>query len=163
MQNRPVRKRVRLAGFSYRTPGSYFVTICCAQRQPLFEREEAKHVVQECWDALPSYFPAMDLGEFVVMPNHVHGIVTLLSPEPRARHASPLPANAGPLPNLGTVVGSFKSAVAWRLHQLLPPVGAIWQRAYYEHVVRDEEELRRVRQYIRDNPAHWEEDPYFVG
>jgi REP element-mobilizing transposase RayT len=161
MLERPVRKRVRLAEFSYRTPGSYFVTICCAQRRRLFDREEAKGVVQECWEELPGHFSGVGLGEFVVMPNHVHGIVTLLSPEPvRARHASPLP---GPLPTLGTVVGSFKSAVARRLHELSPPVGAIWQRNSSERVIRDEEELLRVGHYIRDNPVRWEEDPYFVG
>lgn len=164
MQKRPVRRRVRLADFSYRMPGSYFVTICCAQRRLLFDGDEAKRVVQECWEELPSHFPAVELGAFVVMPNHVHAIVTLLGPAPvRARHASPLPDDAGPLPTLGTVVGSFKSAVARRLHQVSPTLHAIWQRNYYERVIRDEEELRRVGQYIRDNPVRWGEDPYFVG
>ena len=81
MEKRPVRKHIRLAGFSYRTPGSYFVTICCAQRRRLFDRQEAKRVVEECWKELPRHFPMVELGEFVVMPNHVHGIVTLVSPD----------------------------------------------------------------------------------
>ena len=72
------------------------------------------------------------------------------------------------MPTLGTVVGSFKSAVARRLHEFLPTMGAIWQRNYYERVIRDEEErgmprpYRRVGQYIRCSPVRWSEDPYFV-
>lgn len=120
MQKRVPRKRIRLPHFFYRTPGAYFVTTCCHQRRPLFDREETKRVAEECWEELTSHFRAVEPGEFVVMPNHVHGIVTLLSPEPLwARHASPLPADGEPLPILGAVVGSFKSAVARRLRKLV--------------------------------------------
>ena len=98
------------------------------------------------------------------MPNHVHGIVTLLDPlVERARQASPLLTHrAGRSASLSTVVGSYKSCVTRRIHELLPQIREVWQRSYYEHVVRDEQDLTRVREYIRQNPLRWSEDPYFT-
>src|SRR4051794_34948658 len=80
MIERPMRKTIRLAEYSYRTPGSYFVTICCGQRQALFRDEAIRRIVMACWDELPSHFTGVELGEFVVMPNHVHSIITLTNP-----------------------------------------------------------------------------------
>lgn len=70
MEPWPARKPLRLASFSYRTPGSYFVTSCCAQRRPLFEHDPVKRVVEQCWEDLPNHFPTVELDEFVVMLNH---------------------------------------------------------------------------------------------
>jgi hypothetical protein len=91
------------------------------------------------------------------------GIIILKEPDVGwARQASPRPQDRTPPPSLRTVVGGYKSAVARRLHAALPDRGVIWQRNYYEHVIRDGADLARVRPYICENPLRWEEDPYFV-
>jgi putative transposase len=95
----------------------------------------AGQVIAACWDELPAHFPNAEVDALVVMPNHVHGILVLT--EPRARHASPLPV----------VVASFKAAVSKRVGR------AVWQRNYFEHVIRGENDLNRIRCYIKDNPA----------
>jgi REP element-mobilizing transposase RayT len=146
-------------------------------------------VIEDCWSAIPIHFPGVSLDEFVVMPNHLHGIVIigvgathaspgtatyqsmshqLSSPQTRARHASPLRDSSisgsllahGPKPkSLAAIVGSFKSAAAKRINLLRRTPGALlWQRNYYEHVIRNEAELSRIREYIVTNPARWEFD-----
>ncbi len=95
-----------------------------------------------CWNQIPTHFPGIVLDAFVVMPNHVHGIL-LFTADIGAGHARPL----------RTVVGSFKSAVSKR-------IGAgVWQRSYWERVIRNEDELNRVRTYIDRNPLCWADDP----
>jgi putative transposase len=95
-------------------------------------------LAEACWTAIPSHFPAVALDAFVVMPNHIHGIVWLT----RAGHAPPLPL----------VIGSFKAAAS-RL-----AAAQIWQRGFYDRVIRDEQELCALRQYIADNPLKWAVD-----
>jgi putative transposase len=92
-------------------------------------------VIEECWASIPDHFPAVGLDAFVVMPNHVHGIVWL----PGAGHAPPLPV----------LIGSFKSAVS-RLAG-----GPLWQRSFYDRVIRSDSELRALRQYVTDNLVRW--------
>ncbi len=103
------------------------------------------------WHSLPTRFPGVALDEFVIMPNHFHGIIIL---EPPRRGA------ARRAPALGQIIRAFKSLSAIEANRILgSPERPFWQRNYYEHIVRDEDELHRVRQYIRDNPLHWEDDP----
>jgi len=149
--------------------------VCTHNRDLLLETEAVQEAVLAGWQGLPTRFPAVVLDEFVIMPNHVHGIICIVG----ARHASPLlqDANAssarGTLGSadptrprgaaagsLGAIVGSFKAAAAKRINAIRKtPRSPVWQRNYYERVIRDEEELSRVRQYIRDNPLRWDEDP----
>lgn len=103
---------------------------------------EAGQVIAACWDEIPRHFPNAELDDFVVMPNHVHGILILS--EPQARHALPLP--------LHVIVSSFKAAVGKRVGT------AVWQRNYWEHIIRSEKELNSIRCYIEDNPANWRTD-----
>ena len=129
-------------------------------------------VVQACWNAIPRHFSHVETDVFTVMPNHVHGIMILTNrPDVGATHASPLRKGLprGPIPHsLGAVVGSFKSAVTKRInvHRNAPGV-PVWHRNYYEHIIRDDAEMHRVREYIAGNPARWledEENPvHFVG
>jgi REP element-mobilizing transposase RayT len=100
----------------------------------------AGHVIAGCWDEIARHFPNVELDALVVMPNHMHGILVLT--EPRARRASPL----------HVVVASFKAAVSKRVGR------ALWQRNYWEHIIRSEKELNRIRCYIEDNPANWRTD-----
>jgi putative transposase len=146
------RKRLRLPSFDYATDGAYFVTICAHRRRPIFARlssdtfslTPAGLAVERCWTQIPSHF-AVDVDAFVVMPNHVHGIVILGG----AGHAPPLP----------TVVGAFKSAATREVNRERGTPGApLWQRGYHERVIRSERELEALREYVVNNPAAWSED-----
>jgi putative transposase len=154
----PRRRSLRLPAYDYRLEGAYFVTTVCAGRRCLFG-EVSRHgedvclndlgrLVKDSWRRLPSYFAAIALDAFVVMPNHVHGVLLLR----RATQASPLQGSGTAPSSLGAVVGSFKAGCSRRAGR------ALWQRGYYDRVVRDEEELAVIRQYIADNPHKWGTD-----
>jgi len=173
-QNRELnRHSIRIPGYDYTQWGGYFVTVCSWQHLPRFgEITEGEMTVNEvgqrvraCWEAIPAHFPSVELDEFVVMPNHVHGIL-LIKQHPSDAPFSGAPGNAesfgrpvaGSLP---TILRSFKAAATREFRTVLArPELTLWQRNYYEHVVRDEDALNRIRQYIIDNPARWEFDPY---
>jgi putative transposase len=157
------RRSIRLPGYDYTSPGAYFVTICTYLGACILESSEFQAVVGESWEEIPLHFPHAQLDEFVVMPNHVHGIVCILDTGSAvgAQHAAPL---RGDIPtvrpgSLGATVRSFKSAVAKRINQIRGTPGApVWQRNYYERVVRDEDELARIREYVHFNPVQWQLD-----
>ncbi|HUF53481.1 MAG TPA: transposase [Dehalococcoidia bacterium] len=194
------RRSIRLPGYDYRQSGAYYVTICTHGRECVFSDETLAAAVKRAWRVVASASGPLD--EFVVMPNHVHGVIWIaesgtsvgvqqqyrwysderrgtagmvyqmahggvaapLRPEPRLTPATTAafafakrPVEAG---SLSAIVRTFKSASAKRINRLAGTPGApLWQRNYYEHVVRDEDDLRRIREYIRDNPAKWAEDP----
>ena len=161
----PTRKNLRLKDFDYANAGAYFVTICTHHRQVIFGQIKSGVVelnpygqhAERAWREIPAHFPDVQLDEFVVMPNHVHGVVFIDSE--RARHASPLRRQA---PSLGTVVGAFKSAAARLVNQERATPGMpLWQRNYYEHVIRNEVSLSEIREYIANNPLKWALDKYF--
>jgi putative transposase len=165
------RRSIRLRDYDYARAGAYFVTTCVQGRKCLFGEiidgkirlSEFGRVAWECWDTMPEHFRHVRLDVFVVMPNHVHGILFITSVG--ATHASPKMSNAltnpaGPKQrSLGVIVGSFKSAATKRVNALRGTPGMrVWQRNYYEHVIRDEEDLRELREYIVNNPLRWELD-----
>src|SRR5258706_14278494 len=155
----PKRKFVRLQGYDYGQGGGYFVTICSHGRKHLFGNvingsmrpNERGQIATDCWLGLPEHYPNVELDDFIVMPNHLHGIIVIIGDQlVRARHASPL---------LGRLVGSFKSAAARRINQCSDSDDSpVWQRNYYEHVIRSEQALNRIREYIRNNPQEWSSD-----
>jgi REP element-mobilizing transposase RayT len=164
------RATTRLPHYDYTSPGAYFVTVCSYGRRSIFDDPATQTLVEEVWNQIPSHFPGARTDEFVVMPNHVHGIIWILGRDgsdggARARqrmvgaqHAAPLRRNVAP-GSLAAVVRSFKSAVTRRVNQMRgAPRAHVWQRNYYERVVRSEAELHSVREYIRLNPAKWELD-----
>lgn len=174
---RPNRRSIRLKGYDYSQAGAYFVTICTQDRVYLFGEvvdgemrlNEWGEIVRQCWFDIPAHFPKAALDEFVVMPNHIHGIIVLVDSPVGATHASPLPTQPrGPQrQSIASIVGSYKSAVAKRINQQRGTPGApVWQRNYYEHIIRNDESLNRIRQYIAENPLRWEvdrENPHFAG
>ena len=102
------------------------------------------------WNDLPKHFPGLLLDAFVVMPNHVHGILFL----------TPTASGAPPRHRLGEIVRAFKAYSARRINARRNTPGcSVWQRNYHERIVRDEEELARIRRYIAENPAAWPSDP----
>jgi putative transposase len=131
-------------------------------------------IAYDCWQAIPEHFPHVALDAYVVMPNHVHGIVVItesvgaqdgvgapVRAPVGAQHAAPLQSaetNVRP-GSLGAVVRSFKSAVTKQINELRDMPGvAFWQRNYWEHIIRNEVSLNRIREYIESNPARWAED-----
>jgi REP element-mobilizing transposase RayT len=176
------RHSIRLQSYDYRTAGAYFVTVCTFQKEPILAEitdgevrlTSLGEVVLVFWDEIPQHFPHIELDHFVVMPNHVHGIITFnastasvgaqhaasdvkTADSERAQHAAPLrkvlPAS------LGAVVRSFKSACTKRINELRATPGLqVWQRNYHERIIRNDAELHALRDYVRHNPARWEED-----
>lgn len=166
----PNRRSPRLKGYDYRRPGAYFFTTNTAHRECLFGRFERDRLVRSpfgdiahnIWHTLPRRFPGLTLDEFVVMPNHVHGIVWLAEhPLLDAAEATPAPrpglANASPgrpLSDLRAVIGTFKSYVTLEINRARSTPGApVWQRSFHERVVRSERALAAIRRYIRNNPV----------
>lgn len=172
----PKRKSPRLQGYDYRLAGEYFVTICCYQRQHHFgEIVNANmrlswlgELAAALWLTIPDHHLQVELDLFVVMPNHVHGIVILAdTPQGAVRpdEARLVPTTKSPLGaparSLGAVIGGFKSAVTRAANHALGAIAPIiWQGRYHDHVIRNERELNCIREYILTNPARWESDTF---
>ena len=195
------RRSIRLTGYDYSEEGAYFVTVCAQDRACLFGvasddgeilLNQAGRMVDAQWLALGDRFAVVELDEFVVMPNHIHGIVCIHDAEPptppRSVGAGLVPAQdgdggattrvaptdgdgGGNGPTLGDIVGAFKSLTTVEygrgVRRLGWPTfrGRLWQRNYFEHIIRNQESLERIRQYIYDNPKRWvldRENPHAV-
>jgi len=177
------RRTIRLRGYDYSSEGAYFVTICTQERERLLgEIDEDRlilsdvgRVVDFWWRELPQHFEKIRLDVFTVMPNHIHGIIWLVGadrcvrPKGSRRYradTSVCPYRAKPLSvvSLAKVVQWFKTMSAneyirgMRENKWPIVTGRLWQRNYYEHIVRDEKELYRIRQYVIENPANWAKD-----
>ena len=182
------RRSIRLKGYDYSQAGAYFVTIVTQDRACLFgevvggemQLNDAGRIVLAEWDTLPGRFPTVELDAFIVMPNHVHGIIAIstddmtsnagvnvgagLVPALRATIRATIRATTRVAPTVGDIVGAFKSLTTvlythgvkqsgWPSFR-----GRLWQRNYHEHIIRNDESLNRIRQYILDNPACWASD-----
>ncbi len=232
------RRSIRLRGYDYTQPGAYFITIVTYGRLHLFgeiiggvmQMNPCGQIISDFWSAIPTHFPNVQLDEFIVMPNHIHGIIMITDiPDGRktvgATHRVALndgitqndgivqndgiiqngvipqndgiaknnriakndgvtrndgitrntgftksdratrwvaPTNARPtlVPNsIGSIVGQYKSgATIQMIRSRVMPAPGIWQRNYHDHIIRDDDELQRIRKYIRDNPLNWETD-----
>jgi len=165
-QPRYHRRSIRLPAYDYAQAGAYFVTIVCRNRVLLLEDPRFRDLVEETWLWIADQYEFVRLDEFVVMPNHLHGIIVIgdtgrgASRSPLRRGASrSAPTGAARRKPLGRLVGAFKTVSTKHINEIRGTLGVpVWQRNYYERVIRNDEELNRVRRYIIDNPAHWEED-----
>ena len=174
------RRSIRLKGYDYSLAGVYFVTISTQDRVCVFGDvvegvmclNEAGRMVATVWDALPAQFPSVGLDAFVVMPNHIHGIMVFATgvsvgaplvgaPDVTPNRATDTRAATRVAPTLGDVVGAYKSRVTVEYTRGVKTKGwpafrrRLWQRNFYEHIIRNEVSLNRIRQYILDNPARW--------
>jgi REP element-mobilizing transposase RayT len=156
------RRSIRLRDYDYSQAGAYFVTICTHKRIFMFgDIQESKmcindygRKVQGVWAELPNHYGNVILDEFAIMPNHIHGIIMLadtvgagLKPAPTKKHG---------LPEIVRALKTFSSRL---INQARNVKGIpVWQRNYYEHVIRDENSLNRTREYITTNPARWHLD-----
>jgi len=164
------RRSIRLKGFDYSQRGAYFVTICTKDRALYFEKYQGlREIVRRQWKELPQRFPDLILDEFIIMPNHIHGIIIVgvglvpaLSYRATARVA-PTFSGDRPAPTVGEIVGTFKSLcihdqLTYIKEKKIDVVGKLWQRNYYEHIIRSENELNRIREYIQNNALKWDLD-----
>ena len=168
------RKSIRLDGYDYSSTGAYFITLVAYQRQCLFGKivddqiilSPVGKIVGEEWFASLNIRKEirLDPEDFVIMPNHVHGVVQIVDAENvGATGQSPLRKNRrphGPVQkSLSSFIIGFKSSVTKRAMVLDKTIaGSIWQRNFYEHIIRDEREWARIRAYIETNPANWNQD-----
>jgi REP element-mobilizing transposase RayT len=160
----PRLRSIRLPTYDYSQGGAYFITICADDRRCLFGRivdsrmqvNEVGAAIEEEWFRSPTIRKIV-LDAFVVMPNHVHGIVFMDSVGATGR--SPAPRSGPGRGSLGSFVGNFKAATTRRIRALsLTPDKPVWQRNYYEHIIRDDKSLDAIREYIENNPANWATD-----
>jgi REP element-mobilizing transposase RayT len=214
------RRSIRLKGYDYRQAGAYFVTVCTQDRSFLFGEmvhgemrlNDAGKMVYDVWNDLPAFYPGVQTDAFIVMPNHIHGIIILVGADPRVcpdadprvcpgqpsvgvgpcaypdscprayRGEPPVgvgpraypgqPQGVAPTMGLPDVVHRFKTMTTKRYADGVkrlgwePFRGRLWQRNYYEHIIRNEESLNRIREYILTNPMRWaldRENPHRVG
>ena len=174
------RRSIRLRGYDYSRPGTYFVTLCTRDGNPLFGRLIAKRVrlsaagraARECWLEIPKHFTNVTLDAFVIMPDHLHGMVIITDTLDRssvgAQHAAPLRRTGGSAVlarpegpargSLGAIVRAFKSAATKRINAMRHKAGdSVWQRNYYDRIIRDVRELQRARRYVYLNPSRWKD------
>jgi REP element-mobilizing transposase RayT len=199
------RRSIRLKGYDYRQAGAYFVTVCTQDRSFLFGKvvhgemrlNEAGKMVHDIWNDLPAFYPGVEPDAFIVMPNHIHGIIILVgagpracpnpdprvcpNPDPRACPAQRSigvgpraypgqpqemgqPQGVAPTMGLPDVIHRFKTMTTNRYADGVKRFGwkpfhrRLWQRNYYEHIIRNEESLNRIREYILTNPICWASD-----
>jgi REP element-mobilizing transposase RayT len=147
-QSTGTRRSIRLKAYDYSTPAAYFVTVCTQQRARTFVSAASRRVVEAAWLELPNRFTTVEIDELAVMPDHVHFIIWLVAADGSAAQGGPTPA-----PTLGRIVGAFKTVVAAAVNRSRATRGrAVWQRGYYEHIVRNDRELEQIRSYIQSNP-----------
>ena len=177
------RRSIRLAGYDYSRAGYYFVTVCVNERRNLFGDivggkimlNGAGIMVEDNWNKLQQRFQSIELDEFIVMPNHLHGVIVIVGAPLVGAQNGDLIADDGDdrattrvAPTLGDVIGAFKSITTNEYIRNVKNKNWLsfnkyfWQRNYYERVIRDDNDLNRIREYIVNNPAKWEEDEYYV-
>ena len=177
-RNRYRHKSLRYAGRDYSLPGKYFITICTTMKTDWFGKvingkmhlSEIGRIASQMWYEIPVHFPFIDLDAFIVMPDHIHGIIVInrsnVTPVARALHATPLqPHDATYLANeimssispkpasLSVVVRSYKSAVTKHAHKY--DSNFSWQRGFHDNIVCTAGQMSRIRKYILDNVQNW--------
>ncbi|MDA8079106.1 MAG: hypothetical protein M0Z79_09235 [Nitrospiraceae bacterium] len=166
------RRSIRLKGHDYSQAGAYFVTICAWKKECLFgdvlEGEMKENgfgqVVQNEWTRTAVIRPNVELDYHVVMPNHFHGIMTINECDGQSGRGvlQYAPTNCifrSPSQTIGAIIRGFKSTVTKHINEFRKTPGLpVWQRNYYEHIIRTDDELNRIREYIVNNPARWAED-----
>ncbi len=158
------RKFLRLPEYDYSQPGAYFVTICTQERKPIFG--EIRNgimglnicgcVIVDCWMWIMKQYPYVFLDEWMIMPNHFHGIIVIQDMECRGGSRAAPTQKRKPL---GQLIGAFKTVAAQSIRRVTGINGQkVWQRNYFEHIIRDEKSWLKIQEYILTNPLRWELD-----
>lgn len=196
------RRSTRLQGYDYSQAGMYFITICTQNRESLFghvthgemQLYKAGEIAVKEWGKTPQLRANVIMDEFVVMPNHIHGIVFITESDGNGRgvsqfapdkshpdtgvsqydtgrgvthynmgrgvrHYAPTAKFQSPSHTIGAIIRGFKSAVTRQINEMRNTPGVpVWQRNYYDHIIRNEQSLHRIREYIINNPVNWQLD-----
>ena len=178
------QKQYRYKGYNYAQDGFYFVTICCKNREMFFgdviagkmQLSKIGKIAEKFYLKIPDHFLFIKLDKFVIMPNHIHGIIEIDNETAGIRQCNvgtgqcPVPTNMNANKNNGStfghvtpkslsvIVGSFKSATTKNVNLKFNETGFAWQKRFYDRIIRNNDELNRIRQYIMDNPLRWELD-----
>lgn len=172
----PCRRSIRLQEYDYSKTGIYYITLCAQNRELFFENNDTKELVNNQWQKLPNKFPNINLDEHIIMPNHLHGIIVINNVKGNGR-GDPCgrPYNDCEKGNhkgypykmnlrLGDIIGAFKSITT---NQYIRGIKInnwpmfnkrLWQRNYYEHIIRNQKSLNKIRIYIKNNPGNWDKD-----
>ena len=170
----PNRQTIRLPGYDYSENGYYFVTVCSHGMEQIFGEiingkmvlNDVGEMIKMVWFSLPKHH-VVKLDEFQIMPNHIHFVLILLGSGAKNNESG----GSRPAPTIGTIIGLFKSTCSKQIHDLVgarraSPVSIkqkqIFQRNYYEHIIRNEREYKQIVYYIRNNPQNWENDRNYV-
>ena len=177
MNNLKIRKLNRLKHYNYSEPGYYFVTICSRNREIIFGKyienivgtglapvrdnvrcenniklSDLGNIIEKQWIDIPNQYDNVELDQYIIMPNHLHGIIII--------HKW---TGASPVPTISNIIGSFKSKTSVEYlryinNENLNICGQIWQRSFYDHIIRNDRSLNTIREYIANNPVNWKQD-----
>ncbi len=164
------RRSIRLKEYDYSQDGVYFVTICVKNRENLFGKiendkmflNEYGKVAEKFWLEIPFHYPSVSLDEFVIMPNHLHGILVIKKNTVGAQNLVPLQNKFQKIipRSLGTIIRGYKSGMTKWVRKNTN-IHTIWHRNYYEHIIRDEQDWEKIRDYIIKNPEMWKKDRFY--
>jgi REP-associated tyrosine transposase len=180
------RRSIRLKDYDYFSPGAYFVTIVTHSYKCIFGKiidqellmNHLGKIVEQCWVLLPDHFLGVEVQPYMVMPNHIHGIITIHENDCRGTiYRAPTAHDERPIADdrtrktekfgqpvigsLPTIIRTYKAAVSRIARKELTMVN-IWQRNYYEHIIRNQSDLESIANYILANPVHWSDDPEYI-
>ena len=163
----PKRKPTRIKGYDYSTPGKYFVTICTHDKghilsnivgaiheSPENKLTQSGKIVKDIIDFLPNRFN-VQIDNYVIMPNHIHMIITIKQNDERAIRELPLQRSV-----LDQVVGYLKMNASKQIH-LIAECNNIWQRSFHDHIIRGEEDYKKIWEYIDTNVVKWKTDCFY--
>lgn len=165
------RRSIRLQGYDYASAGSYFITLCTHQRQCLFGEivdgqmrlNEFGQIAADTYLWLATQYPYIHLDSWVVMPNHLHGIIVMADYPCKGDSRIAPAVNGAPRKSLGRLIGAFKTVSTKQINLIRNTPGMpLWQRNYYEHIIRDDRALQNIRRYIQNNPSAWQEDKLYA-
>lgn len=169
-QNKYRIPSARLAGYDYSSNGMYYVTICTKNKIQYFGEIIASvetdnypslqptiigSIANQYWTEIPKHYPFVELDEFVIMPNHIHGILFFNKPDYDQWNPNRFGVQSK---NLGAVIRGFKSTTKRFANS--NAIEFEWQSRFHDHIIRDEQSLNNIRQYIIDNPSKWADDEY---
>ncbi len=159
----------RLKGYDYSLPGEYFITICSHKHECILgavEEETMKlshigMIAKNCWEKIPNHFHNVELDEFVIMPNHIHGIIIICENNIRRDAINRVSTGGITKTNnpilsrnsLSNIIRQYKSRVSYEIHKIQPDFA--WQPRFYEHIIKNEKDLQNIREYIVNNPIKW--------
>ncbi len=158
-------KSIRLPNWDYSNPGYYAVTICTKDKIEYFGKikngkmylNQLGKIVEKCWLEIPNHFPFIFLDCYIIMPNHIHGIIEIKCRDAKFCVSTGNENKFGPQSkNLASIIRGFKTGV--KKYATINKINFVWQKSFYEHIIRGENDLNRVREYIRLNPLNWKGD-----